>query len=713
MEIARPCARVIAAVSSLLLVVIVAAMPAMGIERRTVRRASSPNITTIVVPESCPWLAPMAAAASAGLARGGAMPLVVVAGEPFHPTGQSLLSRAVARPDDRILVLGSENGKLDLPAVLRSACEELRLADDPSEASLRLAQRVWGRSRDVVCALRDDPAGIILAGALAARWNKPLVIVPAIRPEPLARIARELGAQRATIAGSPGQDEGQGYRGGPIEIEVLDRRGLQQRLASLSRPEDIHTIVVSRTPESDRRIGATAWLAPWVALARGGVVDLCRSSGPTNAETHVDELVQRLALHPRSVTILADYDSIGTHVAKIQDGEQDNATRYRVGTEPCAPRDLGQFGYRAVGRIPFASLADASTLFAAGLIRERQMHGPARVAMIANPGPEEMQLPLCEAISRLTAQEYKNCGLQVAEFYRVPASSPEPRLAAQKADLIVYQGHIEHQELFPDPRRKNKQAVEGQPAEGIEPLALENLPVVVLQTCQSARGLGFLQMIHDAGGVALIGTATEVHSASGSSLTKAMTNAWLYRHYTLGEALRDAQNYFACLVDLKSRRGHQQQFKTERAALAFRLWGDPELRVLPDPISPRQTPVAAHLEGLDQVTLTVPSSRLPEVRSEGYSACMFPGCVAAGIVIPGSEGNLRKVVPLYYFRLSLPEGHPWLKEPPAAVTASDRLVFRVDPAGRFLYVLWFPSRERAGQQWALSLSSEVRSPDSQ
>ncbi len=692
--------------SCVLLAAFLPATRAAAVDRGTPRRESSASIAAIVVPESLPWLAPLAAAGAQRLARGGRLPLVVIAGEPFNPAGQMLLSRAAARPDDRIVVLRGEEDRVDLPPSLRSICEEVRLDGDELESSLRWAGRVWKTSRDVVCAQRDDPAGIILAGALAARWAKPLLILPNVEAESLARIARELGAQRAVIAAWPGRNDRQ-QCSGIAKIEILDRRALQQRLTGLARPEGIRTIVLARVPESDRRMGATAWLAPWVALARGGLVELCRSSGATNAENRVEEVVQRLQLHPRSVTILADYESIGTHLARIRDIEED-ATIYKVGTEPCAPHDLDQIGHRAVGRIPFSSLGDASTLFAAGLVRERQVQAPPRVLMIANPGPEEMQLPLCEAISRLTAQEYKNCGLQVDEFYRVPASSPEPRAAAQRAHLIVYQGHIEHQELFPDPRRKAKQLAAGQSAAENEPLALQELPVVVLQTCQSARGLGFLQMVHDAGGVGLIGTATEVHSASGSALTKAMTNGWLYGGCTLGESLRDAQNYFSCLVELKTRRGHQQQFKTERAAIAFRLWGDPELRVFVEPPRAVQPPVAARLEGLDRVVLNVPQTRLPEVRSEGYSAAMFPGCVAAGIVIPGEPGSLRKVVPLYYSRLQLPEEHPWLKAPPAAVTAGDRLAFRVDPAGRFLYVLWFPSRERAGQPWALSLSGELR-----
>ena len=89
-----------------------------------------------------------------------------------------------------------------------------------------------------------------------------------------------------------------------------------------------------------------------------------------------------------------------------------------------------------------------------------------------------------------------------------------------------------------------------------------------------------LWRIDELGGVALVGSVTPIHSGSGSALVKALSDAVLYRGATLGEALRDAQNYLFCLEDLKARRGQKEQAKSRRVALSFRLWGDPELRVL-------------------------------------------------------------------------------------------------------------------------------------
>ena len=59
-------------------------------------------------------------------------------------------------------------------------------------------------------------------------------------------------------------------------------------------------------------------------------------------------------------------------------------------------------------------------------MRQRLAEGrPSRVLLIANSGPERRPLPLCETISRLTAEEFKNCGVAVDEFYGKLADSPE------------------------------------------------------------------------------------------------------------------------------------------------------------------------------------------------------------------------------------------------------------------------------------------------
>ena len=109
-------------------------------------------------------------------------------------------------------------------------------------------------------------------------------------------------------------------------------------------------------------------------------------------------------------------------------------THYLVKTEPFIPRDFERTVPMGVGRIPLESAADASVLFARGMVRERKLASePMRVLMIANAGKMSKPLPLCEAVSRITAEEFKNFGVHVDEFYGQLADSPEILTAAKLA----------------------------------------------------------------------------------------------------------------------------------------------------------------------------------------------------------------------------------------------------------------------------------------
>ena len=278
-----------------------------------------------------------------------------------------------------------------------------------------------------------------------------------------------------------------------------------------------------------------------------------------------------------------------------------------------------------------------------------------RLLLVSNSG--RRSLPLCETISLLTAAEYKNCRIAVDDFYGKLTDSPEILAAAKKAGLIIYEGHLAYQDLFdvptahrdtaPDsyfeeeldnleesgphesrrqpptmpvrvPRRPAAPAV--RQIEGI----MEGLPIVILQSCDSLDER-VLWRIDELGGVALVGSVTPIHSGSGSTMVKAMSDAVLYRGATLGESLRNAQNYLFCLGDLKARRGQKEQAKSRRMALSFRLWGDPELHVLPAAeVQPQRPPVAIRWSGPDELVIDVPRWRLPEARRPSISPGCFP-----------------------------------------------------------------------------------------
>ena len=96
------------------------------------------------------------------------------------------------------------------------------------------------------------------------------------------------------------------------------------------------------------------------------------------------------------------------------------------------------------------------------------------------------------------------------------------------------------------------------------------MPLVILQSCHSLEEpvtQQFLQL----GGVGLIGSVTNIHSASNSTFIKALCDSMLYQGAPTGEALRDARNYYLCWRDLKAKRGHTELAKVHRVALSFSL----------------------------------------------------------------------------------------------------------------------------------------------
>ena len=102
------------------------------------------------------------------------------------------------------------------------------------------------------------------------------------------------------------------------------------------------------------------------------------------------------------------------------------------------------------------------------------------------------------------------------------------------------------------------------------------------------------------------------------------------------------------------RRGHKELAKGRRVAVSFRLWGDPELRLLPGPLGRPQGRRFGAPGGPDTLVIRIPDERLPEARSNKYVARMFPGSQAAGMVKPIEGGADRRLTPVYFFRQPLP-----------------------------------------------------------
>jgi hypothetical protein len=607
-----------------------------------------------------------------------------------------------ARPKGVLLITAGEEPGLaqalsDLPV------ETLKLNEEPLKATLALARRYWASSTEVALANVDEAGPAIYAATWAAHAAMPVIVFSNVERRSVSAGLSELGVKQVTVVSESGKRiPGLGL---PDEmlVDSLSPRGVRQRLVALLDAAKIRNVVVARTPDAEDNAGGASWLGPYMSLTRRSLLVLCRVHTAANVEKFVFDVLQTYQLKPDTLTLLADTASIGMHMVRI-DEETEAEKYYRVPVEPCSPTHSTQTAALGIGRLPCSSTSDASLWFVRGLLRQRQSAPPLKALLVANPGLSDWELPLCEAIARVTAQEFKNCGLQVSEFYGVAADRPDIVEAAQDADIIMYQGHTEHQDLFKGRRRNGRAAeVPGVASAQAAVKRVDAFPVVILQTCDSNQP-GTVQRIHEAGGVAIVGTATPIHSGPGSTLAKALCDSLLYRRATLGEALRDAKNCLFCMQDLKRLRNHQEAAKTERTALSFQLLGDPELQLFsPSAGGPARPPVTAKWLSADRLQVELPPRPLPEVRSDGYSARFYPGSEASGLTVRQRESNARRIVPSYYFRFRLPD--KWQSRQATEAAREDgeasRTVFRVDPTGRFLYVLYLSDREAANGTFVL------------
>jgi len=244
-------------------------------------------------------------------------------------------------------------------------------------------------------------------------------------------------------------------------------------------------------------------------------------------------------------------------------------------------------------------------------------------------------------------------------------------------------------------------------AEQVKDRRLDGMPVVVLQSCKSLDEFAFVRLT-EMGCVALIGSGGNIHSASGSTFIKSVIDNMLYRRSTIGEALRDARNYFFCLQDLKDSRRHREQAKSSRVAFSFRLWGDPELRVFPRKLrNPRRRPAVAEWTSSAELRVVLPRRKLAKVTTEKYVMHNFPGSQAAGLVKKLKNTPARGIKAIHCFRVDVPKGfrrHGFTRVRRAH--EENRAAFRVDPLRRFVYVIHFPRKEVVDEDYVLRFTSE-------
>ena len=717
----------------------------------------------IVAPTSENWLISITTPLVRKMEHENRIPYFLIVDSTKVDKFEMFLKRAEPR---NCVILESDQGQDLLAGLIKIPTHVVQIGSNPTEAGLLLAKTFWGSNKEVVVASLQEPEAMILGSELACQLKAPFIpIRQRYNVKELSNSFDSLGIQRVVVVVSRKNHLPVWAVHLEQKKEILDIFAVQYRLIEKLGAQNIQNIILTRIPATWSSEGQASWLAPYLSLVRKSSIILVNSSDPEEAEEKVGEYIENYGLKPRSLTILADYDSIG--MIQIQDHE--NLAEYEVAVEPGSRPIAGHVSALGVGRLPFTNLEDTSAFIAFVMAHERNLDSePPRILMIANPNSAYGPLPLAETVSRITAEEFKNFDIQIDEFYQTASNHPQARAAAQKAHLIIYEGHITDQYLFEDPMDifepeeeyqeyyeyeepeinypsvdieypskniiklcslskksiispddpniiyKNGLILEtsqhdksiGLESSGALPyggiVELEGLPLIALQSCHSLDNQT-AQKVFDMGCTGLMGSLTNIHSASGSAFVKAFCDGLLYRGSTVGEALRDARNYFLCLADLKSKRGHTEQAKVHRVALSFCLWGDPEMKIISTTRKPNRKSVKAKLIAPNIIHVSTPKRRLPQANTDKYFVRMFPCNQVAGIVKRLKQKNIRRILPIYFFRIPMPPNFDPQQYTKLGTSEEDtpRAVFMAEPFNRYLYVLYFPEKDNKGEKITL------------
>lgn len=718
----------------------------------------------IVVPETAEWLLPIITPLAAKCRDTGLLPIVFAAADSTNRPMERLIERL--SPARSLVYFSSDDFAVDLRGL--KGTQQIQMSDDPFEAGVLTAKEFWGTSDTIVLAPFEDKKAMLMGGALAGLLRAPFLPVDPLDTsgQRIGAVLDDMAVQTTLVAVSS--------RYGPLSwtnelkrrVLLLDTPAVHSYCVRLIGQDNVKNIVLA--PVSDEmQEQSPSWLAPYLCAAHNSLLIPISSASGIDAEDEAWKAVTDYGLHPRTATILADYESLGW----ITVTDARTLGEYEVNVEPCARSPEKHAAPLGVGRIPSSGLSHASVFIARGLARDRIVGKKRRshALMMANPMTPYSSLPLCETIARATSAELRNFGVRVHDFYNGSAADPNAFAAAINADMIIFQGHVYdirffEGEQFPLPEiyessmflaedqssngvpqyapespvmlcslwnesRAAQGSVSSATYEGlrsetvdqdsyseieppledipiqvtfhdpltnsIKPLrVLHGLPLVILQSCHSLDEPVARQCI-EADALGVLGTSASVHSASGSAFVKAFLDGMLYRRDTVGEALRDARNYFLCLAELKADRGHREQTKVTRASLAFCYWGDPELKLANfPPRRPKLSPVSAKFTQAHKLEIRTPGKRLATQRTDEYFVRLFPGSELAGIVKRLKKKTERRVMPTYFFRLDMPPSsgtNEYLQVVHNGDTSTRSRCLR-DPFQRFVYVLYLPDK---------------------
>ena len=201
---------------------------------------------------------------------------------------------------------------------------------------------------------------------------------------------------------------------------------------------------------------------------------------------------------------------------------------------------------------------------------------------------------------------------------------------------------------------------------------------------------------------------TPIHSGCGSALLNAAMSSLLYRGGTLGETLRDAENYMFCVEELKARRGHKGKGQGGPRGLEFPPLG--RSRVAGPAQSARRAAASARAGGMDRRRhaadrlARVAASRGPQREIRGQHVSQQPDRGAAenrGRV--DEDGSRRSITSACRCRRAWPAATSPELEP--SRSDAKRVDARIDRSRGLLYLVYYPEQENPGESVVLHLKA--------
>lgn len=579
-------------------------------------------------------------------------PRPVYVGTGLTPNDIIVVSAAIAaRGDNAIFLLDTPTNRSYLNAFLKAyrpsavvpigPLAEVRKLQEALErqsnrsvtwqpGSAELWQILSKADEAVVCAAK--PRTLLLqAACLAGAARAPLFVLDRASRQ-AAELQRWLDRWQIRKVRALGEEAAKMCRELPgIKMELLpDERAVVAAYLGIHRKKErISTLVVANPADMD--MGAMSNLAPWIALKRQAALLLTNPKGQDAA------VLLRTALKDPALQ-QAEYLILAAHLQAIPMETHINmmlSQKEPVMTEPPAPVNE-ELLTLATGRL-FHEEPGIVTLMLARQQLLPRAGAPRRALIASNPGDG---LPLLETVSRHTAKELQNAGYETTALFQRQVEKDSLRRLLPEQDIFLWEGHL---------ATLQRLGV----AQWPEPLAPS---VVLLQTCLAlteSEAQPFLRR----GAVAVVGSPARTYSASGAALTLAFFNALSYDGQSVGQALRQAKNFLLAYAQLKeARMGPAAELggASRRSAWSFTLWGDPTTRLPAPPFPHNRRPAIRTIIHDNRITLRLPKESYEEVRTDKYTARLWPNGRLAGYLTKSAGEGPRRLQPLVFAEVALP-----------------------------------------------------------